>query len=166
MAIGGLVPKRPGERKLPVRREEEHPLALWQQDMDAMFDEFFRGFGLAPFGGFDVGTDAFSPKVDVADSETELRITAELPGMGVEDVDVSVTQDVLTISGEKREETEDRGTDYYRVERSYGSFRRAIPLPCAVDPDEADAAFVKGVLTITLPKTRAEECKTIEVKAR
>jgi HSP20 family protein len=113
-----------------------------------------------------VRTDAFSPKIDVVDSETELKITAELPGLDAGDVDVSVTQDTLTISGEKREETEDRGKDYYRVERSYGSFTRSLPLPCEVDPNDADAGFDKGVLTITLPKTRAEECRKIEVKAK
>jgi HSP20 family protein len=166
MSFRALVPRRRRERKVPVRREEEHPLALWQRDMDSMFDEFFRGFGLAPFGSFDLRPDEFSPRVDVVDSETELKITAELPGMDAEDVAVSLTSDSLTISGEKREETEDRGKDYYRVERSYGSFRRSIPLPCAIDADNANAAFEKGVLRITLPKTRAEECRTIEVKAR
>ena len=165
MSISRWVPRRRWEKKAPVRREEEQPLALWQRDMDSMFDEFFRGFGLTPFSGIESQADVFSPKVDVLDSETELKITVELPGLGVEDVDVSVSRDVLTISGEKREETEDRGKDYYRVERSYGSFRRAIPLPCEVDPDEADAAFEKGVLTITMPKTRTEECRKISVKA-
>jgi HSP20 family protein len=166
MAKRTLMPWRRRETKVPVRREEEQPLALWQRDLDAMFDEFYRGFGLAPFRNFGLSSDAFSPKIDVVDGETELKVRAELPGMDAEDVDVSVTQDVLTIRGEKREESEDRGKDYYRVERSFGSFSRSVQLPCEVDPGEADATFEKGVITITLPKTRTAECRTIEVRAK
>ena len=166
MANRRLIPWRRREVKEPVRREEEHPLNLWQRDLDAMFDEFYKGFGLAPFTGFELGSDAFNPKIDVVDGETELKIAAELPGMDAEDVDLSVTKDVLTIRGEKRAESEDRGKDYYRVERSYGSFVRSVPLPCEVDPGAADAAFDKGVLTITMPKLRTEECKKIRVTAK
>jgi HSP20 family protein len=166
MANRRLIPRRRRETKVPVRREEEQPLALWQRDFDTMFDELFRGFGLAPLRGFELGGDVFSPKIDVVDGEAELTVRAELPGMDAEDVDISVAQDVLTIRGEKREESEDRGKDYYRVERSFGSFSRSVPLPCEVDPGEADATFEKGVITITLPKTRTAECRKITVKAQ
>jgi HSP20 family protein len=166
MANRRLIPWRRRESKVPVRREEEQPLALWQRDLDAMFDEFYRGFGLAPFAGFGLASDAFSPKVDVIDGEKQLTVRAELPGMDAEDVDVSITQDVLTIRGEKREESEDRGKDYYRVERSFGSFARSVQLPCEVDPGAADAKFEKGVITITLPKTRTEECQTIRIRTK
>jgi HSP20 family protein len=166
MAYNWLVPRRRRERKVPVRQEEEQPLTLWQRDMDAMFDEFFRGFGLAPLTGSEQWGETFSPRVDVMDGETELKITAELPGVDADNVDVSVSRDILTISGEKREEVEDEGKDYYRIERSYGSFTRSVPLPCEVDSGQADATFDKGVLTVTLPKTRTEECKRITVEAK
>jgi HSP20 family protein len=166
MATKRLVPWRQREIKEPVRHEEEHPLKLWQRDLDAMFDDFYRGFGLAPFRSFDEGSAVFSPRINVVDAETELRISVELPGMDAEDVDVSLAQDVLTIRGDKRVASEDRGKDYYHVERSYGSFTRSVPLPCEVDPGEADATFAKGVLTITMPKTRPAECRKIAVKAK
>lgn len=166
MATKRLVPLSRREAKEPVRSEEEHPLKVWQRDLDAMFDDFYRGFGMAPFRSFDVGSDSFSPRVDVVDGETELKISAELPGMDAEDVDLSLTQDVLTIRGEKREESEDRGKEYHRIERSYGSFTRSVPLPCQVDPGAADATFEKGVLTVTMPKTRMEEFRKIAVKAK
>jgi len=166
MANSRLIPWRRREAKEPVRGEERHPLTLWQRDLDAMFDDFYRGFGLAPFQSFEFGADEFRPKIDVVDSEAELKITAELPGMDAEDVDLSLTQDILTIRGEKRAESEDRGKDYHRVERTYGAFTRSVPLPCEVDPAQADAVFEKGVLTITMPKTRTAECRKISVKAR
>lgn len=78
---------------------------------------------------------------------------------------MSLSNDVLTISGEKRQEEEHKGRNYYRMERSYGSFQRSISLPCEVDADKIDATFNKGVLTITLPKTAdAQACKRIAVK--
>lgn len=166
MASRGLIPWRRREVKRPVRREEDHPLALWQRDLDAMFDDFYRGFGLAPFRGFGLSQDAFRPKIDLIDGEAEVRVSAELPGMDAEDVDVSVAQGVLTIRGEKREEAEEESEDYYCVERSYGSFSRSIALPSEVDPDEADASFDKGVLTVTIPKVRAPESKKIAIKAK
>jgi HSP20 family protein len=93
-------------------------------------------------------------------------VSAELPGMDDEDIEVSLSRDVLTISGEKKQEKEEKGRDYYRAERSYGSFRRSIPLPAEVNADKVDAVFSKGVLTITLPKTaKAEGRKRIIVKA-
>jgi HSP20 family protein len=109
---------------------------------------------------------AFSPKVDVTENEKEFNISAELPGMDDKDIDVSLQNDMLTIRGEKKEEKEDKGKDYYRMERSYGYFSRTIPLPVEVETDKVDAKFKKGVLTITLPKTAkaVAETKKISVK--
>jgi HSP20 family protein len=136
-----------------------------QQDMNQLFDEFFRMSGLAPFRAFDEAWDAFSPRVDIVESAKEIKVSAELPGMEAKDIDVSLANDVLTISGEKRQEEEHKGKNYYRMERSYGSFQRSIPVPCEVDADKVDATFNKGVLTITLPKTAdAQACKRISVK--
>jgi HSP20 family protein len=165
MASRRLIPWRRREIKQPVQREEEHPLTLWQRELDSMFDDFYKGFGLEPFRTFGESGDAFSPKIDVVDADTELMIRAELPGMDAEDVDVSLTQDILTIRGEKREESEDRGKDFYRLERSFGSFARSIPLPCEVDAEAVDAAFEKGVLTITMPKSATADCRKIPIKS-
>lgn len=162
------MPKKnvvPAEKKtLPVRREEYHPFSLLRQEMNTLFDNFFRGFDLEPLAG---RYGAFSPKVDVKESEKDICITAELPGMDDKDIDVSLTKDSLTIKGEKKEEKEEKGKDFYQMERSFGSFSRTIPLPVEIDTDKVKADFKKGVLTVTLPKTAKaiKETKKIPVKA-
>jgi len=161
MPIRDLIPWRREEQKLPIQREGEYvsPMITFQQEMNRLFDEFFRGWGLTPWQGLGEMEWTFSPQVDVVEDDKEIRVSAELPGMDADDVDISIAQGLLTISGEKREEKEDRGKNYYRMERSYGSFRRAIPLPVEVDENKAEAIFKKGVLTITLPKTAESQAK-------
>ena len=155
------------EKQVPVRREEENPLWAFRREMDRLFDDFFGAWGgraLAPFGE---GWGAFSPQVDVAEMEDEIKVSAELPGLDAKDVDVTVSHNTLTLKGEKKQEHEEKGEGYYRSERSYGSFQRSIPLPGTVETDEADAAFDKGVLTITFPKAAAEKGrKQITVKSK
>jgi HSP20 family protein len=131
--------------------------------MDSLFDNFFRGFDLEPF---ESRAGGFSPKVDVFENDREITVSAELPGMDEKDIDVSLQDHVLTIKGEKKEEKEDKGKDYCRMERSYGSFVRTIPLPVEVETDKIEARFRKGVLSITLPKTAGavQETKKIAVK--
>jgi HSP20 family protein len=165
MSITDLIPWRRGERKVPVKHEEEQSVLSFQQEMNRLFDEFFGGWGLAPFREFTEPWDAFSPRVDVVEGDKEVTVSAELPGMDEKGIDVSLSHGVLTISGEKQEKKEDRGKNYYRMERSYGSFRRSVPLPSEVDEDKAEATFKKGVLTITLPKTAEVQArKRISIK--
>lgn len=165
MSITDLIPWRRGERKVPVKREEERSVLSFQQEMNRLFDEFFGGWDLAPFREFTEPWDVFSPRVDVVEGDKEITVSAELPGIDEKEIDVSLSHGVLTITGEKREEKEDKGKDYYRMERSYGSFRRSVPLPGEVDENKAEATFKKGVLTITLPKTaEAQARKRISIK--
>ncbi len=161
MAIRNLVPF--GKKDVPVKREDESPFSLLRREMDSLFDNFFRGFDLEPF---ESRMGAFSPKVDVTENDKEIKISAELPGLDEKDIDVSLQKDMLTIKGEKKEEKEDKGKDFYRMERSYGSFSRTIPLPAEVETDKVEARFKKGVLSITLPKTAkaVAEKKKIAVK--
>jgi len=161
MALKDLVPF--GKKDVPVKREEENPFALLRREMDSLFDNFFRGFDIEPFESRMI---AFNPKIDVTENDKEIKISAELPGMDEKDIDVSLQNDMLTIKGEKKEEKEDMGKDYYRMERSYGSFSRAIPLPVEVETDKVEAKFRKGVLSISLPKTAkaVAETKKIAVK--
>jgi HSP20 family protein len=131
--------------------------------MDRLFDRFYRGSSLAPFAK---GWGGFSPNVDVVETDDQIKVSAELPGMQDKDIEVSLDRGVLTISGEKSEERKEEGENYYRAERSYGSFRRAIPLPTEVNEDEVEAIFQDGVLTITMPKAEvARGRKRISVKA-
>lgn len=146
MAFTNLIPWKRSESQVPVKRED--PFYAMQRHMNQMFDNFFGDSSLAPFETF----GAFQPRIDVSETDTQIIVAAELPGLDEKNVEVTLTPDALTITGEKKEEKEDKDKNYYRVERSYGSFRRMIPLPGQVNADEVEAVFKNGVLTITLPK--------------
>jgi HSP20 family protein len=156
-------------KQLDAGREWEHPFGSFQREMNRLFGNFFSGFSLSPWAPMEKGAArTFSPRVDVSETDKEIKVSAELPGMEEKDIDVSLTRDTLTIKGEKKEEKEESGKDYYRMERSYGSFTRSIPLPVEVDTDKVEATFKKGILDITLPKTAKaiEETKKIAVKSK
>jgi HSP20 family protein len=155
--------------QLEVKREWEHPFSSFQREMNRLFDNMFTGFSLSSSAPMERGTaQTFSPRVDVSETDKEIKVSAELPGMEEKDIDVSLTRDTLTIKGEKKGETEEKGKDYYRMERSYGSFTRSIPIPVEVDTDKVEATFKKGVLDITLPKTEKAigQTKKIAVKSK
>jgi len=153
----------PVSKKDVAQKGEEHPIMSLRREMDSMFDTFLRGFGFEPVEG---AFPAFNPKIDVTDTEKDIRVYAELPGIDEKDIDVSMSKDSLTIRGEKKEESETKDKDYHRIERSYGSFSRTIHLPVEVETDKIDAQLKKGVLTITLPKSvkAVEDTKKIQVK--
>jgi HSP20 family protein len=164
-----VTPKATPGTQLDVRREWEYPFGAFQREMNKLFDDFFGGFDLSPWAPVERRlATPFTPHIDVSETDKEIRVSAELPGMDEKDIDVSLTRDALTIKGEKKQETEDKGKDYYRMERSYGSFTRSIPLPIEVETDKVQATFKKGVLEITLPKTAKaiQETKKIPVKPK
>ena len=167
MALRKLIPWRWGAKHVPIRRGDEHPLASLQREMNRVFEEFFRGFGSSGFWEAEALAGGYTPLVDVTEDDSDIVVTAELPGLDEHDFEVALDHDTLTIRGEKHEEKEDRGKDFYRVERSYGSFQRVIPLPCEVEEDKAEATFRKGVLKVRLPKTAEarKAVKRIPVKA-
>lgn len=156
-----LLPARWISGQTPARVPADSPFRSLHREMNRVFEDFFRDFDLAPaLAGGEV------PKIDVSETETEVLVSAELPGIDEKDVEVSLSQGVLTIKGEKKLEKEQKEKNFHRVERSYGSFQRSIPLPCDVEEDKADAAFKQGVLTVKLPKTKAaQQSKKIAVKS-
>src|SRR5688572_6365152 len=105
MAMNDITPWRRGSRSL-ARREEDHPCLSLRREMDTLFDEFFKGFEMEPWGqlGGNGNSVNFSPRVNVSENETAIQVTAELPGIDQQDVDVSLARDMLTIRGEKKEE--------------------------------------------------------------
>lgn len=113
----------------------------------SLLDEFFER-------GLDFGAEAgkFNPTIDVADHEREIEVTAELPGMEEKDIDVTVDEHGLSLRGEKKQEHEERSGNYYRMERSFGSFQRYIPLAAPVDRENVKARFKNGVLKVRIPK--------------
>jgi HSP20 family protein len=159
-----VVPQ--GKKSVPARQEEYGPYGLLRQEMNRLFDNFLGGFEMEPFMGRPLVT--FSPSIDIKESDKDIRVSAELPGMDDKDIDVLLGKDSITIRGEKKEEKEDKAKDYYRMERSYGSFSRTIPLPAEVDTDKVKAEFKKGLLTVTLPKTAQaiKQTKKIAVKTQ
>ena len=132
----------------------EHSVLSLQDEMNRLFDSFFTGFPTISRKGPLSGTESFRPDIDIVDKEQEILVSAELPGLESGDVDITLHDNSLVIQGEKRveEEHDDKDRGHY-VERSYGSFRRVIPLHAEVDEDGVKASFKKGVLKIRLPKT-------------
>ena len=175
MAFNLLPSKWTNKRNdISIRRaeEQEHPVYSLQREMNRIFEDVFRT-GDMPFGPsldlFPRSTfqrTAATPCIDVQETEKELRILAELPGMTDKDIDLSLTRDMLTISGEKKQETEQTSKGWHCKERSYGAFRRAIPLPCEVDQDRCTASFKNGVLTVSLSKIPQAQAtlKSIPIK--
>ena len=99
------------------------------------------------------------PRIDVSETDSELRIEAELPGVEEKDLEIVLSDGRLTIKGEKKQEKEEKKKDYHLVERSYGSFARSVGLPFAAEPDKIKASFAKGVLTVTVPKPAEVKAK-------
>ena len=145
---------------------------LWKAfrtDMDRLFDRFGNGFGtpsLPHLFETDPNLSLAVPAIDVAETDKAYIVTAELPGLDEKDIDVSMTGDLLVIKGEKRQEREEKTKNYYIAERSYGKFHRSFTLPSGIESDRIAAAFSKGILTITLPKSveAQKQQKKIDVK--
>jgi HSP20 family protein len=136
------------------------------EDVERRFDEIFGRPTLPSLWWRFPEETAWIPALDVFEKDNKLVVKAEIPGMKEEDIDVSVVGDTLTIKGERKAETEVKDEDYYRCERSYGSFFRSIPLPSAVDANKIEASYENGVLEVTLPKTAAAKRKKVKVAAR
>jgi HSP20 family protein len=130
--------------------------------MDRLFDETFGGRAMTRWPGFQ-GVDL---RLDVSETDKEIKVTAELPGVDEKDVEITLTDDLLTIKGEKKVEEERKDDSYHMVERSYGSFARSLRLPFSVDQDKVEARFEKGVLTVRLPKPAEAQrpARRIEIK--
>jgi HSP20 family protein len=152
MRIRELVPWRTRERDQLSRQDSGDAFTALQSEMSRLFDSFFEGFETGPFSKTAFGTLAATPKVDVSESQDSVHVTAELPGMKEEDIEVTLSDGNLLIQGEKRAEKEAKEKNYHRIERSYGSFHRSIPLPAEVDDKKVEASFQNGVLSIVLPK--------------
>lgn len=130
-----------------------------RRDMDRLWESFFeRGVRRTDEEG------EWLPSIDVAETKNDVVVKAEIPGMDPKDIDISLTDGLLTIKGEKKEEREEKEKDYHLVERSYGAFTRSVRLPKEVQRDKINASYRNGILTVTLPKS--EEAKKKEVKIK
>jgi len=126
-----------------------------------MFDLFFNDFGLTDLFNKE---DALMPVIDISETEKEYMVTGEIPGVDAKDLDVTLTDGILTIKGEKKQENEEKEENYHRIERRYGSFERSFRIPEKVKTDKLDATYKDGVFKLSLPKAEVVEAKKIEVK--
>jgi len=137
-------------------------LRRFSREMDRLFEDF--GFKPALFDR-PMTTSVWMPEVDVLERNGTLLVRADLPGLTKEDVKVNVVENLLTIEGERKEETESKQDGYIRSERSYGTFYRSLPLPVGVKPEKIEATFKNGVLEVSMPLTAPEKkTKEIEIK--
>jgi HSP20 family protein len=131
-----------------------------RRDMDRLWDSFFEG-GLRRRTE---GAGEWLPSLDVSETKNELVVKAEVPGMDPKDIDISLSDGMLTIKGEKKQEKEEKEADYHLVERSYGSFTRSVQLPKEVQSEKINASYKNGILKITLPKSEEAKKKEIKIK--
>ncbi len=141
--------------------EETFPrtFSRFENEMDKMMEDFFGRRELPVWGG-----EKFVPTANLVERENEFEITLDLPGLKPEEVNLELREGALWITGERKEETEEKGKTFHRMERRYGSFRRVIPLPATVKEEKVEAEFRHGVLTVKLPKSEEIKPKHIEVK--
>jgi HSP20 family protein len=171
--------------KIPVKTEDTkaaapvatpstwHPIASLRREIDRLFEDFDRpewlqrpfGSGLMPL--FQGPSVLSTPAVDLVETDASFVVTAELAGLSEKDIDVTVKNGNLVISGQKEDEKEEKSKDYYVRERQFGSFERSFSLPESADSDKITATCKNGVLTVTIPKTLAAQkpAKKVEVKA-
>lgn len=144
-----------------VKWEPFREVSRLRQEMDRLWEDFFGPGPRArrPW------TEEWLPAVDVAETADKVTVKAEIPGLDPKEIDISLVGDLLTIKGEKKSEREEKKENYHMVERSYGSFSRALRLPVAVDADKIEAHYDQGVLTITCPKKEEVKPKAIPIKS-
>ena len=154
-----------------IRWEPTRELSSLQSDFNRLFNAFFD----VPAGGNGTSVRRWVPAMDLAETDDHFVLRADLPGLSEQDVSIELEDNVLTVSGERKTEHEERQEGYVRVERAFGTFRRSLTLPEGVDPDAVEASFDNGVLEVRIPKPeerkprkvaisvgRGEEPKTIE----
>ncbi|MBN2569965.1 MAG: Hsp20/alpha crystallin family protein [Deltaproteobacteria bacterium] len=142
-------------------------LVKWDpwREIEDMFDRYTRAVGKPGVDQKQIGTEAdWAPRVDIHESEKDFVISAEIPGIGKDDIKVDIADGVLSIRGERKQEKEEKGKKFHRIERVYGSFRRSFSLPDNVDESKIKASFKDGVLSLSIPKTPEKEPKAIDIK--
>ena len=153
------TPKANTPATRPTRSDLFSPMGWLRGEIDRLFDDF----GQPSRSAFNFTVPAAAPALEMVDDKTEYRLTAELPGLSDKDVNLSVADGVLTLSGEKKEESEHKEKGCMLSERRYGSFQRQLSLPSDVDPNGIKAKFKDGVLTMTLPKDKQATPRTHKI---
>jgi len=161
MALPSLWRSARERGELLPSRDIWDPFASLRRDMERVFEDFSRDFGWGPPATADMAT---APRIDVSETDAEIKMEAELPGVDEKDVEVVLSGGHLTIKGEKKQEKDEKKQDYYLHERSYGSFARSVTVPFDADPDKVKAKFANGVLTVTVPKPPEIKAKAKKIQ--
>jgi HSP20 family protein len=168
MRVTDLIPWKHARGSEPAASNERDPVAALHNDVNRAFADFVRMVGL-PVAGWPaaLADNGSGMQVDVAETDKELKVSAELPGIEEPDIDIRVSDGMLVISGEKKADRKVDENGYVLHERSFGRVERALPLPDGIDADAAQATFKNGVLTVTIPKTAQAQrsAKRIAVKS-
>ena len=161
-----LIPWRRERTELAAQREEDNPFLSLHRSMNELFDDFFKDFEGAfrgsPWTALTRSAGTATPRVDVSETDEEVTVTADLPGLEEKDIAVTLDNDVLTIRGSRKEEREEKKKNYHLMERSYGEVQRSILVPGSVDKEKVKASFKNGVLKVAMPKL--PEAKTTAKK--
>jgi len=152
-----MMTRAPETTAAPVARTARTPFFDMERPMTDLWNRFFGET-------FPMGMFQTQPAMDLVEKNDEFVITTDLPGMKLEDIDIQATANAVTVSGERNEQKEEKGAAYHRLERRYGRFSRTMSLPCNVTPDECEARYTDGVLTITLPKSEEHQARRIEIR--
>jgi HSP20 family protein len=164
MNLRSLIPF--GRDRGVARWAATDPFTAMQREIDRLFEDFTRDWSTYRVSDWPAyRTSDMTPRTDIAESDKEIEITAELPGLEEKDVEVKVADGILTIKGEKKAEKEEKDKNYRMIERSYGSFSRSLELPDGIDPGTITAAIANGVLKVTVPKPAPAEAKKVPVKS-
>lgn len=139
---------------------KEHEMTKWRRDIDHLFSRFWSDYGIRLFAG----QITQSPTVDISETDDTLVVKVELPETKPEDLDISVDDDILTISGEKRSDSLEENNNHFRVEKRVGSFSRTVSLPCKVDSDNTRATYQKGILKIVMPKLKVKKSRGVKIE--
>lgn len=156
------------DKEVAVKQSGDAAPQRFDQQVERLFEDFFNRRWLRPFSDWslaDTRLDSQAPKVDVMDREDEVVVRAEMPGMTKDDIDVSVSDNTVTLKGAMRKEEEKEEGDYYRREIISSYVSRTVPLPCEVDGEQAKARLKDGMLEITLPKAAKAKRKRIDVES-
>ncbi|MGA8830625.1 MAG: Hsp20/alpha crystallin family protein [Desulfomonilaceae bacterium] len=145
------------------RSVPENALTEFRKEVDDLFNQFFGNAGWLPGTSFSKG---FTPAFDVSDTDEDILVKAELPGVDPKDIEVDLSGTTLTVKGEKKEEQEDKTENVHRIERSFGCFSRSVTLPCEVKEDQVEANFKNGVLNLKLPKAESGKKRSIKIDVK
>ncbi len=153
---------------IPWRRKEgeiapDNALTQFRGEVDDLFNRFFSSSGWLPGTYFSKG---FTPAFDVSETDEDILVKAELPGVDPKEIEVNLVGSTLTVKGEKKEEHEEKTENMHCVERSFGSFSRSVSLPCEVKEDKIEATFKDGVLNLKLPKSEPAKKSSIKIDVK